>query len=445
MQFSNLQMKRHFVSGKVIIGIDPSKEKYDAAVIDQIGFLQGKTFSFKNTHNGLEKQLWNSLNGRITDLSKNNTIFAIEAACNLWQKLSEYLISKGYTVVIINPFSTKKARSLINHSFSKTDAKDALVIANLAREGYFDFYNTHSDSTKALHDLAITYSKLKKSLNQAKLRLRALVELTFPEFPQIVRMNTNTALYLLEQFITPRDFLDAEVFKTVQGMEAVSRKQKGSATLKEIRLAAKTSIGLSIDQEQIQSAQLARDSWVAMIQLLLRQIDQVLNRIITMAKQKPYFDILTSIKGISDISASLFIAEVRELDHFQHYKQIEAFAGLNIRVSDSGKYKGYRHINHIGNGRLRSILYGMTVETKNHIPEVRIRFLKRQMKNGRFRRDIIACSSNLLKLIMALVKENRPYQFREEKVKELEILEKQFEARKDKKKKNNKRSYKKAS
>lgn len=439
MQFSNLQMKRHFISGKTIVGIDPSKDKHDAAVVDDNGLLQGKTFSFENSHHGFKKQLPNCLHSRIADWSKETSIFSIEAACNLWQKLAEHLTAKGYQVVIINPLSTKKARSLINHSFSKTDAKDALVIANLAREGYFDFYNIHSDSTKALHDLAITYDKLKKSLNQSRLRLRALVEQIFPEFPRIVRMNTNTALYLLKRHITPRDFLNANIFQTIRGMESVSRKQKGLATLNEIRVAAKTSIGISLDHQQIRAAQSARDAWVAMIELLLCQIDSVLGQIIALAKQRLYFEILTSIKGISDISASLFIAEVRELNRFQHYKQLEAFAGLSIRASDSGKYNGYRHINHIGNGRLRSILYGMTVETKNHIPEVRIRFLKRQMKNGRFRRDIIACSSNLLKLIIALVKENRPYEFRDEKVKELEMLEKQFVARKDKKKK---KSYK---
>ena len=442
MQFKNLQMKRHFISGKNIMGIDPSKEKYDAAVINQNGLLQGKTFTFQNNHEGLQKQLWNCLNERISDFSKEDTVFAIEAACNLWQKLAEYITGNGFTVVIINPLSTYKARSLINHSFSKTDAKDALVIANMAREGYFDFYRIHSDSTKALHDLSVTYDKLKRSLSQARLRLRALVELTFPEFPKIVRMNTNTALYLLERHITPHEFLKCNVFETVQGMGKVSRKQKGTKTLNRIQEAAKNSIGLSLDEEQIRAAHMARNAWIAMIQLLLIQIDQVLKQIISMAKQKNYFDILTSIKGISDISAALFIAEVRDIYNFSHYKQIEAFAGLSLRCSDSGKYKGYRHINHIGNGRLRSILYGMTVETKNHIPEIRIRFLKRQIKQRRYRRNIIACTSNLLKLIMALVKENRPYQFRDEKVKELQLLEKQFEELQETKIKN---SYKKAS
>jgi len=153
-------MKRHFISGKFIVGIDPSKEKYDAAVIDQHGLIQGKTFTFQNNHQGFQKQLWNCLNERIINFLKKDTVFAIEAACNLWQKLADFIMVQGFAVVIINPLSTYKARSLINHSFSKTDAKDALVIANIAREGYFDFYRIHSDSTKALHDLAVTYDKL---------------------------------------------------------------------------------------------------------------------------------------------------------------------------------------------------------------------------------------------------------------------------------------------
>ena len=442
MQFSNLQTKRHFITGKVVFGIDPSKEKSDAAVIDPHGLLQGKTFTFQNNHEGFQKQLWNCLNERIFQLSKENTVFAIEAACNLWQKLAEYLINQGYTVVIINPLSTYKARSLINHSFSKTDAKDALVIANVAREGYFDFYRIHSDSTKAMHDLAVIYDKLKRTLTQTKLRLRSLVELTFPEFPKIVKLSTNTALYLLEYYITPQEFLDANVFKAIKGMEQVSRKKKGLKTLKKLQEAAKNSIGLDLDEEQIKAAHIARDAWITMIKLLLIQIDGVQEQIIAKAKEKPYFNILTSIKGISDISASLFIAEVRDLYNFQHYKQIEAFAGLGLRNSDSGKYKGYRHISRIGNNRLRSIIYRMTTETKNHIPEIRIRFLKRKMIHDRYRKNVIACSSNLLKLIMVLVQEHRPYEFREEKVKELQDLELKFEQLQEKK---TQKSYKKAS
>lgn len=442
MQFSNLQMKRHFITGKTVVGIDPAKLKFDAAVIDCNGLLQGKTFTFENSHEGFKKQLWTFMDQRFSFYSKHNTVFAIEAACNLWQKLADYISHLGFSVVVINPLCTYKARSLINHSFSKTDAKDALVIANSAKEGYFDFYRIHSDSVKAMHDLAVTYDKLKRTLSQTKLRLRSLVELTFPEFPKIIKLSTNTALYLLEHYITPQEFLDVNVFKTIKGMEKVSRKHKGVKELKELQEAARHSIGLNLDDQQIQAAHLARDAWISMIKLLLAQIDIVQSQLISQAKEKPYFDILTSIKGISDISASLFIAEVRDLYNFQHYKQLEFFAGLGLRNSDSGTYKGYRHISRIGNSRLRSIIYRMTKETKNHIPEIRIRFLKRKMIQDRFRRNVIACSSNLLRLIMVLVQENRPYEFREDKVKELQKLEDKIEQLEKKK---TKQLYKKAS
>ncbi|NQT23952.1 hypothetical protein HQ585_01220 [candidate division KSB1 bacterium] len=64
------------------------------------------------------------------------------------------------------------------------------------------------------------------------------------------------------------------------------------------------------------------------------------------------------------------------------------------------------------------------------------------MTHDRYRRNVIACSSNLLKLIMVLVQEHRPYEFREEKVKELQELEKQFEKLQETK---TQKSYKKAS
>ena len=76
----------------------------------------------------------------------------------------------------------------------------------------------------------------------------------------------------------------------------------------------------------------------------------------------------------------------------------------------------------------------MSEETKNYIPEVRIRYLKRQMKQARYKKNVIAVSSNLLKIMMAMIKENRTYSYCPEKLKELELLENQYKEFKDKKK-----------
>jgi len=120
------------------------------------------------------------------------------------------------------------------------------------------------------------------------------------------------------------------------------------------------------------------------------------------------------------------IAECRDLNNFKHYKQIEKLAGLNLRLSQSGDYIGPRHISHIGDKRLLRIIYQMTAETAIYIPEVRIKFLTRQIKNKVYRKNIIASSSELLQLIMALIKNKKTYEFKENKIQQLALLEQKY-------------------
>lgn len=167
--------------------------------------------------------------------------------------------------------------------------------------------------------------------------------------------------------------------------------------------------------------------WLQQILVLRLQLDQVLDEMVRLAKQTPWYTILTSIMGISDISASRFIAENRNLSESPHFKRIQAFADMSLKINDSGEYSGNRHITHIGNPRLRAILYRMADETKNYVPEVRIRYLKRAMKHKWYTENVVACSSNILKLISSLIRENRPYQENPEKVKELKRVERKYQ------------------
>ena len=128
--------------------------------------------------------------------------------------------------------------------------------------------------------------------------------------------------------------------------------------------------------------------------------------------------------------AALFIAEVRDIYLFDHYKKVEKMAGVNLRLSQSGNTAGPRHISHIGNNRLRWVLYKMTEETAKYIPEVRIKFLKRQLKKTCYKKNLMAATPQMLRLIMALVKENRPYEYRKETLEEMKRLEEKYEQQK---------------
>jgi len=425
--YQALQQKRDFIKDKNIIGVDPAKAKHQVAIIDKDGIQQGKSFYFLNNYQDYNKTLWDKTSIQIPELFPENTVFAIETSCNLWQNLSFFLFSKGYTVLLVSPLTTHQSRSLINHDFSKTDPKDALLVASNAQQGYFDFYKNYSPLINAMHTLSITYYKLNRNLRQNRARLRALIEHVFPEFLSVLQPDTDTALYLLKKYILPQDFADMNITSEAIVISRISRKQHGFNTLVQLKKLACNSIGVNKQLDEIIAIRLSLDAWLILIDTLEKQCHTVMEKLISLAKLTPYFDIISSLKGISDKSAAPFIAEIRDLSLFNHFKQIEKSAGFNLRLSQSGQSSSYKHISHIGNKRLNMIIYKMTEETSKYIPEIRIKFLKRQIKRKNHRKNVTACVPNLLKLIFKLVNDNRFYEEKNKNVQELALLEAQYQ------------------
>jgi len=433
MIFNTLQTKRQFIADKVLVGIDPGRDKHQAAIIDAAGIALCKPFRFKPDFAGFNKLL-KQLNTLELKINPRNCVIAIERSCNLWRTLAHYLHSKGFSVVLVSPVITKRSRPFFNHDFSKTDPKDALLVASNARNGYFDFFRDFSDQVRAMHQLSLTYDKLRKNLVQNKQRLRDQIQLVFPEFLSVINSDIDTARMLLRDYFLPRHYLQLDGEAVAEQMEAVSRKQHGKETLNKLIELAQNSVGIPVPEELEEAVRLTIRSWITMLETVQTQMKVVIKQLIALAKQTRYFEILTSLKGISEVMASFFVAETRVLEEFDHYKKLEKYAGHNLRQTQSGNYVGRRHISHIGNHRLSWVLYKMTEETARYIPEVRMKFLRRQLMLPKYRKNIVAASSNLLKLIVALVRENRPYQWNQDNLRALEMLEQQYQQKKARKK-----------
>lgn len=427
MSYQALQAKRLFIRGKYIVGIDPAKAKHQATLIDPDGLQLGKSFTFKTDHLGYTETLWMKLGKVLEKINPETVVFAIERSCNLWLTLSDYLHRKGYKVLLVSPVVTRRSRPFINHDFSRTDPKDALLVASSARDGYFNYYRKYSPDVEAMHRLSIAYDKLRKSYIQQQHRIRSLVEAVFPEFFKVLNLDTQSGLYLLERYLTPREFIELDMDKEAKTLEALSNKQHGYESLKQLQMLAYQSIGCHRQGEELMAERLMLNSWVSILKPIKAALDKIIGEIIALAEKSPCFEILCSLKGISKKLAALFIAELRDPYLFSHYKKVEKMAGANLRLSQSGNTTGPRHISHIGNNRLRWVIFKMIEETAKYIPEVRIKFLKRQLKKRCYKKNLMACCSQLLKLLMALTRENRPYEYRPEALKEMRRLEEKYE------------------
>lgn len=70
---------------------------------------------------------------------------------------------------------------------------------------------------------------------------------------------------------------------------------------------------------------------------LTEQKDEVKNQMIVLAKETKNFECINSLFGIGELSASLIIAELKDITRFNNIKQINASCGLDPTIVQSGK------------------------------------------------------------------------------------------------------------
>lgn len=427
MKTKRYEEKKREIRGKVVVGVDPGKDYHQFAVLDEYGDQMGKSFSVPVSYEGYEDKLWQRL-GRITgECGTAEVVFAIENACNLWKTLAGYLTVKGYQVMLVSPLTTRCSRPLMSHDFSKTDPKDAFLVARNAQQGHYNRYRLNSSRIESLHQLSISYSKLLKDRVKNIQRLRSFMDNVFPEYMKIFPdISVDSSLYLLGRYFLPHHFLKMETVKEFLAIKRISQGNYGKGKLMELRDQAKESIGLQEPVEET-SQRLILDSWIESIRLIKGRMKVIEKEMVRLASESESFELLISLKGVSNLSAARLIAECRDFEGVSHYGQIEKFAGLNVRVSDSGRSSGARHINGIGNKRLNHILNQMAEQTVRYIPEVGNKYMRRQLKKPSYRKNIIASIPQLLKLITALLRDKRPYEFKEDKLKEMAIIKEQYD------------------
>lgn len=113
-------------------------------------------------------------------------------------------------------------------------------------------------------------------------------------------------------------------------------------------------------------------------------------------------DILTSVKGIGDVTARALLAELPELGTLGS-KQIASLAGLAPFNRDSGQFKGLRTI-WGGRASVRCALYMATLVATRHNSSIRA-FYQRLLAAGKKKKvALTACMHKLLIILNAMIK-----------------------------------------
>ena len=139
---------------------------------------------------------------------------------------------------------------------------------------------------------------------------------------------------------------------------------------------------------------------------------------VALATSLDEYAILLSIPGIGENTAILLLGETGDIQRFENHKQMNAFAGIDIRRYQSGKFLAKDYINKRRNKHLRKLLYIIIMNmikqqrfSQNHLVDY-YQKLKKQPYNKCHKVAVVACMNKLLKTIHHLVTHQLRYDYR---------------------------------
>jgi transposase len=176
-------------------------------------------------------------------------------------------------------------------------------------------------------------------------------------------------------------------------------------TLKDMR-------GQELNRLDSERCQAVRDSLSSSISYFNDQIMAVEAALDCLVEQTPklhqHFKLLISIKGVGKVTAYLLMAEL-DFQVFSSANEVVAFAGLNPRHNDSGKFQGRVTISKQGSARLRKGLYFPAISAQHHNPLIRPLCLRRENEGKCPLFIICAAMRKLLHLAFGVIKSNTPF------------------------------------
>ncbi|HAJ4019660.1 TPA: transposase, partial [Escherichia coli] len=191
----------------LVVGADIAKKIHVARAVDFRGIELGKECVFHNDQEGLTKlAAWMKELGRIHE--KTDIVFGIEPTGHYWFPLAAFLKEQDIRVVVVNPHHVNKSKELEDNSQTKSDYKDAKVIADLIRSGKYSEPNLPTKEYAELRILMNFREKVMVSLNQVKARITNWFDRYFPEYPQVFKdWEGKASLMTMRQFPTPEEIV----------------------------------------------------------------------------------------------------------------------------------------------------------------------------------------------------------------------------------------------
>ena len=393
---------------RTVFGIDVSKASSEVAIVINGEKIHG--YTMPNDAIGFTRLL-----DDLKNVQKPEIIF--EARGVYSRRLQAFLEENGYAYTQLNPLEAKK--QLDSLRVRKTDKIDAETLAIsqfvLNRKPTY----IQEEVYQELRDLSRFYQNLTEDIVRTKNRLHKILQVTFPEMENILSTPTREQYWNLVMTFPYKDFvLELSKDEPLEGIRQSTSKrisnkrvaylaQKLAALANQSYCAVKKNSPI-LEEVRYYAKELLR---------LSEQRQAVLEQMVELAQPLPEYEILLSIPGIAETTATSMIGELRDIRRFQSANQINAFIGIDLRHYESGNFLAKEHITKRGNPYARKILFKCihNIAAASHTNHCHIEDFyekrKRQSQTTSTKPHTIASIHRLIRTMYYLITHNKLYDY----------------------------------
>lgn len=288
---------------------------------------------------------------RFLEARPKSSLNAVVEACGIWESIHDYLAERCNVVKVANTLKTKA----IGYARKKTDKIDSLILAELLL-------------ADMIPEVYVPDKEIRLMRKRTKHRLGIVKVRTMFK-------NQVHAILRVRNLPPPPDIRD--VFT-----------KKGMIWLRSLKIAEV-------------------DSCIRMIGASNDEINTVEGLAAANPLRKE-IDLLKTIPGVGEISATLIMSEIANISRFETPKKLCAYAGIVPSVYQSGNTERYGRITKHGPGQLRLMLVECADVAIRHDERFRKFFSKIYKKKG-WNVAITAVAHKMLYIMWYMLTNNQSY------------------------------------
>jgi transposase len=383
---------------KLWAGIDAGKGFHWAHVLD----ASGTRLLSRRVEN--EEADLSKLIERVLSLAED-VVWAIDQPGGSAALLLALLWERGQRVLYIPGLTVDRSRDAYRGE-SKTDARDARVIADQARMRSDLGELTPSENDLAELELLLARRRdLIVDKSRSVTRLREMLLSLFPALERALDFNRNGPLTLLIHYQRPAQLRRAGRKRVATYLR--NRGVKGADGLAQKAIHAANSQSVSLPAEEVASslvAELAGE--VLALKERIEALDEELRARFFAREEAP---IITSLPGMGTVLGSEFLVCVGDLSAFESADMLAAYAGLVPAAHDSGKRTGNDQRMRGGNKVLKRAFYQSAFASLRSSPESRAFYDRKRREGKRHTQALIALARRRVNVLWAMLRDGTTF------------------------------------